>query len=63
MENDKIKREEIAKKWESLGFLDGLKGHVKADIASLYECCKAVVKNDETGEWECCKEDKKSNDK
>ena len=30
-------------KWDSLGFLDGLKGHVKPEIAALYECCKQTI--------------------
>lgn len=30
-------RKETQSRWESLGFLDGLKGHVKENIAQLYE--------------------------
>ena len=30
-------RRETQQKWESLGFLEGLKGHVKENIAQLYE--------------------------
>jgi hypothetical protein len=30
-------RKETQAKWESLGFLDGLRGHVKENIATLYE--------------------------
>ena len=30
-------RTETQQKWDSLGFLDGLKGHVKENIAQLYE--------------------------
>jgi hypothetical protein len=30
-------RKETQAKWESLGFLEGLKGHVKENIATLYE--------------------------
>lgn len=30
-------RKETQSKWDSLGFLDGLKGHVKENIAQLYE--------------------------
>lgn len=37
----KKQREEIIKIWEKSGFLDGLKGHVKDDIAKLFECCKS----------------------
>lgn len=36
-------KEEIKDKWESLGFLDGLKGHVKPEIVALYECCKQTI--------------------
>jgi len=57
-------KEEIIAKWDKLGFLDGLKGHVKENIASLYECCKSVRLNEKTGEMECCKsDDEKSSDK
>ena len=37
---NKKQREDIVKKWEELGFLDGLSGHVKENITDLY-CCKA----------------------
>ena len=30
-------RLETQQKWDSLGFLDGLRGHVKENIAQLYE--------------------------
>ena len=30
-------RNEVQTKWDSLGFLDGLRGHVKENIAQLYE--------------------------
>ena len=30
-------RKETQSKWDSLGFLDGLKGHVKENVAQLYE--------------------------
>jgi dUTP pyrophosphatase len=41
---DKIKniREETIKKWDNLGFLDGLKGYVKENIPKLFECCKTA---------------------
>ena len=39
-EMNKKQREDIVKKWEELGFLDGLSGHVKENITDLY-CCKA----------------------
>jgi hypothetical protein len=33
----KVIKEDTLSKWDSLGFLDGLKGHVKENIAQLYE--------------------------
>jgi len=33
-------REETQKKWGDLGFLEGITGHVKPNIAELY-CCQA----------------------
>jgi dUTP pyrophosphatase len=38
---DKI-REDVIKKWESLGLLNGLKGHIKENVAELFECCKSI---------------------
>tara|TARA_R110000782_G_scaffold15939_6_gene46127 strand:- start:3816 stop:4052 length:237 start_codon:yes stop_codon:yes gene_type:complete len=37
--NQYVELERLARiqKWESLGFLEGLKGHVKENIAQLYE--------------------------
>lgn len=35
-------REEAQSKWDSLGFLEGLKSHIKPEIAELYECCKTA---------------------
>lgn len=37
MNHMKAIRQETQSKWESLGFLDGLKGHVKENIAQIYE--------------------------
>ncbi len=37
MNHMKAIRKETQAKWDSLGFLDGLKGHVKENIAQLYE--------------------------
>lgn len=62
MKNEKEKREEIVRKWEKSGLLAGLKGHIKPEIANLYEGCKRIVKNEETGEWECCEEGKNCED-
>ena len=33
----KVIKEDTLSKWDSLGFLDGLKGHVRENIAQLYE--------------------------
>mgnify|MGYP001361635057 CR=1 FL=1 len=33
----KVIREQTQQKWDSLGFLDGLKGHVKENVAQLFE--------------------------
>ena len=30
-------REDIQNRWESLGFVDGLEGNIKENIATLYE--------------------------
>ena len=38
-ENNKIKREEIVRKWEESGLLDGIKGLAKPETAKLLECC------------------------
>ncbi len=41
----KRQREEALKKWENSGLLDGLKGHVKDNIAQLYESQASVILN------------------
>ena len=33
----KVIKEDTLAKWDNIGFLDGLKGHVKENIAQLYE--------------------------
>ena len=33
----KLIREQTQQKWDSLGFLEGLKGHVKENVAQLFE--------------------------
>ncbi len=35
--------EDTIKKWEASGLLDGLKGHVKENVAELYQCCKSYT--------------------
>lgn len=39
-------RKQIKNKWDGLGFLEGLKGHVKPNIAKLYECCASTQLNE-----------------
>lgn len=41
-------RKETVKKWESIGFLEGLKGEVKPNIAQLYECCASSLLTGDT---------------
>ncbi len=36
-------RNKTIEKWEAAGFLEGLSGHVKENIAQLYECCKSTL--------------------
>jgi len=36
-------RNEMVERWETAGFLEGLSGHVKENIAQLYECCKSTL--------------------
>ncbi len=33
----KVIKEDTINKWDKLGFLDGLKGHTKENMAQLYE--------------------------
>ncbi len=39
-------RQETVDKWSKLGFLDGLNGHVKTNIAQMYECCASSLLNE-----------------
>jgi Major capsid protein Gp23 len=41
-------RKETQAKWDSLGFLEGLKGHVKENIAQLYENQASMLLNEST---------------
>ena len=41
-------REETINKWSSLGFLDGLQGHLREDITTLYEGQARTLINEET---------------
>jgi len=44
----KVIKEDTLNKWNSLGFLDGLKGHVKENIAQLYENQATSLINEQT---------------
>jgi len=48
MNHMKAIRKETQSKWESLGFLEGLKGHVKENIAQLYENQASTLLNEST---------------
>lgn len=39
-------REQTMKKWTEAGFLDGITGDVKENIAKMYECCASARLND-----------------
>ena len=41
-------RKETQAKWDSLGFLDGLKGHIKENIGQLYENQASMLLNEST---------------
>lgn len=41
-------RENVISKWDSLGFLDGLKGHIKENMAQLYENEASHLLNEST---------------
>ena len=50
LQHMKAIREETIKKWNGLGFLDGLSGHVKENIAQMLECqaCSLLNEVDES---------------
>jgi hypothetical protein len=45
-------REQTIEKWNHLGFLEGISGHVKENIAQLYECqaCSLLNEVSQTGD-------------
>ena len=50
-------RKEILERWEQLGFVEGLKGHIKENIATLYEneakhLLKEATSSDSSGSFE-----------
>lgn len=52
MTNDKKVREEIVKRWESLGFTEGLHGKSLENIVKLYESeAKQLVAESETKDY------------
>ena len=44
----KVIKEDTLNKWNGLGFLDGLKGHIKENIAQLYENQATSLINEQT---------------
>ena len=50
LKHQKAIREATVNKWESLGFLEGLEGHIKENIALLYENQASVLINETTGD-------------
>ena len=48
LKHQKAVREATVNKWESLGFLEGLEGHIRENIALLYENQASVLINETT---------------
>jgi hypothetical protein len=48
LKHQKAIREATVNKWESLGFLEGLEGHIKENIALLYENQASILINETT---------------
>jgi hypothetical protein len=48
LKHQKAVREATINKWESLGFLEGLEGHIKENIALLYENSASALINETT---------------
>ena len=48
LNEQKMIREKIANRWSEVGFLDGLNGHVRDNIATLYENQAKVIMNEAT---------------
>jgi hypothetical protein len=46
----KVIKEDTINKWDKLGFLEGLKGHMKENVAQLYENQASFLINEATGE-------------
>ena len=48
LKHQKAVREATVNKWETLGFLEGLNGHVRENIALLYEYQASTLINETT---------------
>jgi hypothetical protein len=46
----KVIKEDTINKWDKLGFLEGLRGHLKENVAQLYENQASFLINEATGE-------------
>jgi hypothetical protein len=46
----KVIKEDTINKWDKLGFLEGLKGHMRENVAQLYENQASFLINEATGE-------------
>ena len=46
----KVIKEDTITKWDKLGFLEGLRGHLKENVAQLYENQASFLINEATGE-------------
>jgi len=46
----KVIKEDTINKWDKLGFLDGLKGHLKENVAQLYENQASYLINEATSD-------------
>ncbi len=46
----KVIKEDTINKWDRLGFLDGLRGHLKENVAQLYENQASYLINEATSD-------------
>ncbi len=47
----KVIKEDTIGKWDKLGFLEGLKGHMRENVAQLYENQRLMVIDKSTGNY------------
>ena len=40
-------REATTKRWKESGFLDGLNGNIKENIALMFDCCPSYIINED----------------